>query len=74
MLSEENKIKIPFIIDINRNKQGKYCPGTNKKIVSPEILRKEKNVNDIIIMNPIYYEEISNQLTDYGRKFNLIKI
>lgn len=73
MLSEENKRKIPFIIDINKNKQGKYCPGTNKKIVDPKILRREK-INDIIIMNPIYYEEISNQLTDYGRKFNLIKI
>jgi len=74
MLNKKIREKIPFVIDINKNKQGRYCPGTDKKIVSPEILRKEKNINDIIIMNPIYYNEISKQLKSYGRKFNLIKI
>jgi len=74
MLNKKIREKIPFVIDINKNKQGRYCPGTDKKIVSPEILRKEKNINDIIIMNPIYYDEISKQVADYGRKFNLIKI
>lgn len=74
MLDEKILKKIPFVIDINKNKQGKYCPGTNKKIVAPTILNQEKEINDIIIMNPNYYEEISQQLKSYGRKFNLIKI
>lgn len=74
MLDEKIREKIPFMIDINKNKQGRYCPGTDKKIVAPEILKKEKNINDIIIMNPIYCNEISKQLKSYGRRFNLIKI
>jgi|SRR3989344_3367206 len=51
------QIQSPFVIDINKNKQNKYIPGTAQRVVSPEILRKEK-IDAIIIMNPIYAKEI----------------
>jgi hypothetical protein len=74
MLDKKNLEKIPFVIDINKSKQGKYCPGTDKKIVAPTALNQDKEIKNIIIMNPNYYKEISQQLKGYGRKFNLIKI
>lgn len=74
MLDKEVQAEIPFVIDINRNKQGKYCPGTGHKIVPPAILEQEKDLNDIMVMNPNYYDEIARLLGVYNREFNLIAI
>jgi hypothetical protein len=72
-LDENTREKIPFVIDINKKKQGKYCPGTDKKIMPPSIL-KQKKINHIVVMNPNYFDEITQHLKDYGREFNLIKV
>jgi SAM-dependent methyltransferase len=73
-LGDEVKKRIPFIIDINPSKQGMFCAGTGKKIMPAEILESRTDVNDIIVMNPNYYKEISRQLEMYDRDFNLIMI
>lgn len=74
MLDTKNQKRIPFVIDINKAKQGKYLPITGHMIVPPEILKLETSLKDIIIMNSNYQEEISRQLEAYDRKFNLLSI
>ncbi len=57
------KDEIDWIVDINPFKQGKYVPGTGHKIVSPETLRDAEAPPDlVIVMNPIYVNEIEVQL------------
>jgi SAM-dependent methyltransferase len=65
--------RIPFVIDMNEVKQGKYCPGVAHKIMSPTILKSRKDIKDIIVMNPNYLHEISIYLSE-NRKFNLFSI
>jgi hypothetical protein len=52
--------KIKYAIDLNPRKQQKYIPGTGQKVVSPEFLKNYQPV-EIIIMNPIYVDEIKRQ-------------
>lgn len=50
--------QIHYVVDINPHKQGKYIAGTGQKIVSPELLRSFRP-DYIILMNAIYYDEVS---------------
>ncbi|MEB3280819.1 MAG: methyltransferase domain-containing protein [Lyngbya sp.] len=56
---------IEYIVDINPRKQGMYVPGTGQKIVSPEFL-KEYQPDVVIVMNPIYQDEIKTMLENMG--------
>jgi hypothetical protein len=56
---------IRYVVDINPRKHGKYMAGTGQQIVPPEFLR-DYRPDVIIIMNPIYEEEISRQVSDLG--------
>jgi SAM-dependent methyltransferase len=57
------KDEIEYVIDINPFRHGKYLPGIGKKIMPPEFLRKYKP-DVVIVMNPIYYDEIHQMLND----------
>jgi SAM-dependent methyltransferase len=59
------KDEIEFIVDINTYRQGKYLPGSGKLIVAPEFL-KEYRPDVVIAMNPIYLDEIGNNLKSLG--------
>jgi SAM-dependent methyltransferase len=52
---------IEYVVDINPHRQGSYMAGTGQKIVSPEFLLDYKP-EIVIVMNPIYSEEIRKQL------------
>lgn len=52
---------IEYVVDINPHRQGSYMAGTGQKIVSPEFLRDYKP-DTVIVMNPIYTEEIKKEL------------
>jgi hypothetical protein len=56
---------IDFVVDINPYRQGKYMAGTGQQIVSPDFL-KTKPPDLVIIMNPIYRDEIGRTLADLG--------
>ena len=60
-LNTFKKAKIDYVVDINPNKQGMYIPGTGQSIVPPEYL-KEYKPEVIIIMNPIYKNEIQETI------------
>lgn len=56
---------IEHVVDVNPHKQGMFLPGTGQRIVAPELLRE--NAPDlVIVMNPIYLDEIRGQLAGLG--------
>lgn len=55
------KEAIPYAVDINPNKHGKYVAGTGQKIVPPEFVT-DYQPDVIIVMNSIYKREIENTL------------
>jgi hypothetical protein len=62
---------IEYAVDINPRKQGMYIPGTGQKIVSPFFL-SEYQPSVIIVMNPIYQDEIEKSLDSLGFDYRLI--
>ena len=65
--------RIPFTMDDNKNKIGKYAPVSGLLIVPHEYLGKHY-LKNILIMNPIYYQDMKNKLKKFNRGFNLVKI
>jgi hypothetical protein len=56
-------VNVEYAVDINPIKQGMYIPGAGQKIVPPEFLHKYRP-DLIIVMNPIYLNEIKNMVKD----------
>ncbi len=56
---------IVYTVDINPHKQGTYMAGTGQQIVGPEFLQ-EYRPDVVIIMNPVYTEEIQRSLEQMG--------
>jgi len=56
---------IEHVVDINPHRQGHYMPGTGQRILSPSDLRAVAPAA-VIVMNPIYREEIAAELTRQG--------
>jgi SAM-dependent methyltransferase len=59
------KDEVQYIVDINPHRHGKFIPGVGKQIVSPESLKIFKP-ETIIIMNPIYLDEIKKMVEGMG--------
>lgn len=62
-LGIENEIE--YIVDINPNRHGKFIAGVGKQIVSPEFM-KNYRPDIVIVMNPIYCNEIGQMLENMG--------
>jgi len=56
---------IPYVVDINPYKQGRFLPGTGQKIIAPPFL-KEYRPDVVILMNPIYRDEVQVELQGMG--------
>lgn len=56
---------IAYAVDINPIKTGTFMAGTGQEIVAPEFL-KTYRPDAVIIMNPVYREEISRDLAAMG--------
>lgn len=56
---------IEYAVDINPNKHGKYVAGTGQQIVFPRFLQKYQP-DLIIVMNPIYKQEIKEFIARLG--------
>jgi SAM-dependent methyltransferase len=57
------KDEVEYVVDINPHRHGKFLPSVGKKIMSPEFLRKHRP-DIVIVMNPVYCEEIRQMLDD----------
>ncbi|MBB65406.1 MAG: SAM-dependent methyltransferase [Waddliaceae bacterium] len=55
--------EISYAVDVNPYKDGKYMAGTGQRIVSPSFLAEYKP-DIVIIMNPIYHNEIESMLNE----------
>jgi SAM-dependent methyltransferase len=56
---------VDYVVDINPNRQGYFMAGTGQEIVSPAFL-KEYRPDVVIVMNPIYRNEIVKELHEHG--------
>ncbi|MGH6913766.1 MAG: class I SAM-dependent methyltransferase [Geminicoccales bacterium] len=57
--------ELQYVVDINPHRQGMFMPGTGHAIVSPDFLAAYKP-DRVIIMNPIYRDEIADMLKERG--------
>ena len=56
---------IDFVVDINPNRQGYFMAKTGQEIVSPAFL-KTYQPDVVVVMNPIYRDEIKGELDGIG--------
>jgi hypothetical protein len=61
----EGQRAIECVVDINPRKQGRYVAGTGQRIVPPEFLR-DYRPGVIIVMNPVYRDEIREMTERLG--------
>lgn len=64
---------IEFVVDINPYRHGKYIPGTGHEIVAPMFLKQYKP-HKIIVMNPVYCDEIRQELNDLNVNADLLTV
>ncbi|MGB3553981.1 MAG: class I SAM-dependent methyltransferase [Jannaschia sp.] len=65
--------QISSVVDINPMKQGKYLPRTSHKVCAPQELM-ENPPDTVIVMNPIYLEEVKEQLCGFGLNPELMAV
>jgi hypothetical protein len=65
--------EIEYVVDINPYKRGKYMPGTGQEIVSPQFLTQYRP-QKVIVMNPIYCEEIQRDLDRLSVNADLLSV
>lgn len=57
--------EIEYVVDINPYRQGTYMAGTGQRVVAPDYL-KTYQPDAVIIMNPVYRDEIQQDLDRMG--------
>ncbi len=57
--------RIEYAVDINPHKHGMFMAGTGQEIVDPDLLR-EYDPELVIVMNPVYVDEIRVRLNALG--------
>ena len=65
--------EIDCVVDINPHRQGTFMAGTGHEIVSPESLA-DHGVDNVIVMNPIYVDEIRGTLSEMGLHPNVVAV
>ena len=60
-------------VDINPFKQGKFMPGTGHEVVAPEAMKEEKP-DMVLVMNPIYCNEVGEDLRRMNVEAELIPV
>jgi len=63
--------QIRYAVDINPHKQGMYVPGTGQQIVAPKFLQSHEP-DVVIVVNPVYEDEIRETVKDLGINPELI--
>jgi len=63
--------EIEYVVDINPYRHGKRLPGTGHEIVAPDFLKQYKP-QKVIVMNPIYCDEIRQDLDRLGVAADLL--
>ena len=56
---------VEYAVDLNPRKHSRFIPGTGQQVVSPSFLR-EYLPDVVLVMNPIYRDEIEDQMRGLG--------
>lgn len=64
---------IGYVVDINPHRQGTFLPGTGHAIVAPSFLAAWRP-DVVIVMNPVYRDEIAAALQAMGLRPTLLKL
>ncbi len=64
---------IDYVVDINPHKQGMHTPGTGQPIVAPDFLT-EYGPDVILVMNPIYCDEIGAHCADMNLEAEIVPV
>ena len=67
------KDDISYAVDINPRKRGTFMAGTGHEIVAPDFLR-ELRPDLVIVMNPVYRQEIQRDLSRMGLQPQLVTV
>jgi hypothetical protein len=65
--------EIEYVVDLNPHKHDKFVPGAGQKIITPYYLKKYRP-EKIIVMNPIYKEEIQSMVDQFGLHADLLTV
>jgi SAM-dependent methyltransferase len=65
--------EVEYVVDINPFRQGKFMPGTGQQIVGPDFLAASKP-DCVIVMNPVYVDEIRQDLEARGLHPELVAV
>lgn len=67
------KDEIEYVVDINPRKRGTYLAGSGQQTVTPDFLLQHKP-DVVIVMNPMYRQEIDQDLNRMGLTTELITV
>lgn len=67
------EVEIDAVVDINPFRHGKWLAGVGRQVVAPETLRSVPP-DVVLVMNPIYCDEIQRQLQDMGVTAELVPV
>lgn len=67
----EDAAPIRHVVDVNPRKAGRYIAGSGQKIVPPAELRALRP-DVVLLMNPVYREEVGGQLAELGVRAELV--
>jgi hypothetical protein len=65
--------EVQYAVDINPYKKGTFMAGTGQEVVMPEFLASYRP-DLVIVMNPIYMDEIRAEMTKFGVQSELLPI
>lgn len=65
-LSNDLLGRVKCVVDINRNKQGRFLPVSAKRVDSPAALKGAQGPVDVVVMNEVYKDEVVATLKDLG--------
>jgi hypothetical protein len=63
--------EVGYVVDINPYRQGKFMPGTGHEIVAPQRMATYRP-DVVLVMNPIYTDEIGASLRELGVRAELV--
>jgi hypothetical protein len=64
---------VDHVVDVNPNKSGLHVPGTGQRVTGPEALRGQP-LETVLVMNPLYVDEIRRTLEDLGSGATVIAV
>ncbi len=70
-LVDPDRVTLDCVVDVNPNKQNCFIPGTGHRIVAPDAL-SDRDVRNVILMNPNYRQENLQLLQAAGSDANLL--